>query len=199
MLVEESFLEAFQMQSREFRISRRGSRHPINWWGFDVRMRNSEGFVELDIYGSRMTACEDRNATNQMRKLKRQRGVRYTQAPHNLPIDIDAHFQPHKRHSPKMPRRGRKEAPMTGKTDTGGTERGAWNREVDNAPSLAEQVAEAMATYAGAVDDTPFMAQAEQLLRSFEAIEGRLPRDYSEIEAGSLAHKHPSGPFLVVK
>ena len=88
---------------------------------------------------------------------------------------------------------------MTGKTDTGGTERGAWNREVDNAPSLAEQVAEAMATYAGAVDDTPFMAQAEQLLRSFEAIEGRLPRDYSEIEAGSLAHKHPSGPFLVVK
>jgi hypothetical protein len=63
---------------------------------------------------------------------------------------------------------------------------------------LVEQVAEAMAIYAGMLDATSFEAQAAQLLRSFEAIEGRPPKDYLEIETWSLAHKHPCGPFLVL-
>ena len=65
---------------------------------------------------------------------------------------------------------------------------------------MVEVVAENMAIYAGALDDQQFMPQAEQLLRSFEAIEGRPATDYMEVEDWSRDHLHHVGParFLVL-
>jgi hypothetical protein len=53
---------------------------------------------------------------------------------------------------------------------------------------LVELVAENMAIYAGCIDEQGFRPQAEQLLRSFEAIEGRPATDYLEIEEWSRHH-----------
>jgi hypothetical protein len=57
-----------------------------------------------------------------------------------------------------------------------------------NPPPLVELVAEHMAIYGGTLDDGHFMPQAEQLLRTFEAIEGRPSADYPEIEEWSRRH-----------
>jgi uncharacterized protein (DUF427 family) len=64
---------------------------------------------------------------------------------------------------------------------------------------LVEQIAENIAIYAGVIDDARFMPQAQQLLRIFEAIEGRPPRDYLEIEDWSLHHLEKGGRLLIVK
>jgi hypothetical protein len=63
--------------------------------------------------------------------------------------------------------------------------------------TLLEQVAEAMAVYAGTMDDDRFIPQAEQLLSSFQASEGRSATHYLEIGEFSKRHLHPSGKFLV--
>jgi hypothetical protein len=63
---------------------------------------------------------------------------------------------------------------------------------------LVEQIAEGMAIYAGSLDAAAFMPQAQQLLRSFVAIEGRPPADYLEIEKWSM-RRVKSGRFLMVK
>jgi hypothetical protein len=68
-----------------------------------------------------------------------------------------------------------------------------------NPPPLVEQIAENMAICAGVLDEAQFISQAEQLLRSFEAIEGRSPADYLEIEDWSRSHLAQGGRFLVVK
>jgi hypothetical protein len=68
----------------------------------------------------------------------------------------------------------------------------------NNPPSLVEVIAENMAIYAGAVDDQSFMPQAEQLLRTFEAIEGRSPAEYLEFEQWSMNHLDKGGRFLVL-
>jgi hypothetical protein len=59
--------------------------------------------------------------------------------------------------------------------------------EETNRP-LVELVAENMSIYAGVLDDQLFLPQAEQLLHSFEAIEGRPAADYLEIEQWSMQH-----------
>jgi hypothetical protein len=59
---------------------------------------------------------------------------------------------------------------------------------------LAEVVAENMAIYAGVLDEQSFMPQAEQLLRSFEAIEGKPAADYLEVEEWSRSHLNTVGP-----
>jgi hypothetical protein len=64
---------------------------------------------------------------------------------------------------------------------------------------ITAQVAEAMAIYAGVIDDDHYAAQAEQLMNSFKATEGRWPRDYLEIETWSAAKLDKSGRLLVVK
>jgi hypothetical protein len=83
-------------------------------------------------------------------------------------------------------------------TDTNDNE----DDDYDNNPMpLVEEVAENMAIYSkGVLDDQSFMAQAEQLLRSFEAIEGRPAADYLEIEEWSRSHLNTVGPakFLVL-
>jgi len=64
--------------------------------------------------------------------------------------------------------------------------------------TLSEQVAENMAIYAGQLDHAQFMAQAVQLVRTFEAIEGRPPHDYLEIE--NWSHDHLKfDRFLVIE
>jgi hypothetical protein len=70
---------------------------------------------------------------------------------------------------------------------------------------LVELIAENMAIYdvafrGDAIDDESFMLQAERLLRSFEAIEGRPAADYMEIEEWSMRHLNDVGParFLVL-
>jgi hypothetical protein len=56
-----------------------------------------------------------------------------------------------------------------------------------------------MAIYANALDGEPFMAQAEQLLRSFEAIEGRPAASYTEVEEWSWRHQDiDTARFLVL-
>jgi hypothetical protein len=74
------------------------------------------------------------------------------------------------------------------------------DEDFDNNPlPLVEELAENMAIYAGAIDDQPFRPQAEQLLRSFEAIEGRPAADYMEIENWSMSHLDVKGArFLVL-
>ncbi len=71
--------------------------------------------------------------------------------------------------------------------------------EKDDRP-LVEVVAENMMIYAGALDHQPFMPQAEQLLRSFEAIEGRPATDYLEVEEWSMRHLNDTSAarFLVL-
>ena len=66
------------------------------------------------------------------------------------------------------------------------------------APPLVEEVAENMAIYAGTTNDERFIRQAEQLLRSFAAIEGRPAADYLEVEEWSRHHLDKSGRFLVL-
>jgi hypothetical protein len=64
---------------------------------------------------------------------------------------------------------------------------------------LVELVAENMSIYAGGVDDGRFLPQAEQLLHSFEAIEGRPAADYLELEQWSRQHlDSPAARFLVL-
>jgi hypothetical protein len=73
------------------------------------------------------------------------------------------------------------------------------DKDFENNPvPLVDVVAENMAIYAGAFDDQSFRPQAEQLLRSFEAIEGRPAADYLEIEQWSLTHQDQGGRFLVL-
>jgi hypothetical protein len=67
------------------------------------------------------------------------------------------------------------------------------------ARALVKTVAENMAIIAGVTDDGKFFPQAEQLLRLFEAIEGRKPRDYLEIEEWSRHHLDRGGRFLILK
>jgi hypothetical protein len=69
---------------------------------------------------------------------------------------------------------------------------------LENPLPLVEQVAENMAIYANVLDDSPFMRQAAQLLRSFEAIEGRPAADCLEIEQWSMGHLDGRGRFLVL-
>jgi hypothetical protein len=69
--------------------------------------------------------------------------------------------------------------------------------ELDINMSFGEQIAEAMAIQAGSTDTNAFIPQAEQLLQSFEAIEGRAPADYLEIEEWSM--RRARGSVLVVK
>jgi hypothetical protein len=64
---------------------------------------------------------------------------------------------------------------------------------------LIGEIAENIAIYNGVVNDEQFIPQAQQLLRSFEAIEGRLPRDYLEIETWSASRVDRSGRFLVLE
>jgi hypothetical protein len=73
--------------------------------------------------------------------------------------------------------------------------------DFDDNQSLVELVAENMAVYASAVSDyESFMPQAEQLLRSFEAIEGRPATNYLEVEEWSRRHLNKVGParYLVL-
>jgi hypothetical protein len=74
-----------------------------------------------------------------------------------------------------------------------------FEANLDNRP-LVELVAENMSIYASAVgDDQHFMPHAEQLLRSFEAIEGRPAADYLELEQWSRQHlDSPAARFLVL-
>jgi hypothetical protein len=64
---------------------------------------------------------------------------------------------------------------------------------------ITEQVAEAMAIYAGTMDQEHFVPQAEQLMRTFKEIQGRWPRNYMEIEDWSRGKLDKSGRLLVVK
>ena len=63
---------------------------------------------------------------------------------------------------------------------------------------LVEEIAENMSIYAGTIDSDKFFQQAEQLLSSFEAIVGRLPNGYLEIEDWSRHHLDKGGRFLVL-
>jgi hypothetical protein len=56
---------------------------------------------------------------------------------------------------------------------------------------MVEQIAENLSIYAGVVDGTQFIPHVKFLLRSFEASEGRPPRDYLEIEQW-CSHHAPS-------
>ncbi|MCK1632657.1 hypothetical protein [Bradyrhizobium sp. 162] len=58
----------------------------------------------------------------------------------------------------------------------------------NNPPPLIDVLMENMAIYGGIDDPEHFKSQAEQLLRSFEAIEGRPAADYFEIEEWSMCH-----------
>ena len=70
----------------------------------------------------------------------------------------------------------------------------------NNPPSLVEQVAQNMAIYARVADSDIFKAQAEQLLRTFEIIEGRAAVDYLEVEEWSRLHLDAVGArFLVLR
>jgi hypothetical protein len=64
---------------------------------------------------------------------------------------------------------------------------------------LVEEIAENMSIYAGTIDPDRFVPQAEQLLSSFEAMVGRLPNDYLEIEDWSRNHLDKGGRFLVLR
>ena len=74
------------------------------------------------------------------------------------------------------------------------------DEDFDNNPlPLIEQVAENMAIYARRKDGKVFMPQAKQLLRSFEAIEGRPAVNYMEVEKWSRRHLDVKGAkFLVL-
>ena len=60
----------------------------------------------------------------------------------------------------------------------------------NNPPPLVEQLAENMEICAGVfAHDHFFQPLAEELLRSFKAIEGRPARDYLEIEGWLMRHR----------
>jgi hypothetical protein len=63
---------------------------------------------------------------------------------------------------------------------------------------LVEEVAENMAIYDGATDVERFIPRAQHLLYIFEAIEGRSPADYLEVEEWSRHHLDKGGRFLVL-
>lgn len=65
--------------------------------------------------------------------------------------------------------------------------------------NLIRTIAENMAVYNGMLSDEEFLPQAGALLRSFEAIEGRTPNNYLEIETWSANHLDKGGRLLVVK
>jgi hypothetical protein len=67
-----------------------------------------------------------------------------------------------------------------------------------NHDDFVELVAENMAIHAGSVSEEEFIPAARELIRQFEAIEGREPRDYLEIEEWSLS-RLKSGKLLVLK
>ena len=64
--------------------------------------------------------------------------------------------------------------------------------------ALVEQIAENMSIYADMIDPERFIQQATRLLSSFEAIEGRFPEDYLEIENWSRSHLDKGGRFLIL-
>jgi len=70
-----------------------------------------------------------------------------------------------------------------------------------SAGTLVREVADSMAIYNGGVPLSPeaWLPQAGALVRSFEAVEGRTPNDYLEIDTWSAAHLDKGGRFLVVK
>ena len=63
--------------------------------------------------------------------------------------------------------------------------------------ALVFLTAENMAIYARADDDEPYIVHAEQYIDQFEAVKGRLPHDYQELEDWSRATKR--GHLCVVK
>lgn len=64
--------------------------------------------------------------------------------------------------------------------------------------TLVEQIADAMGIYAGTRGHERFVAQAEQVLRSFEANKGYPAVNYLEIEEWSRRHLDPSGKFVAL-